>query len=62
MKMFLIVAIWVVLAMGVCYLLFAPERGLLHAGPLATAGLGMIGGSIYLRARQNPATDSAPTD
>ena len=52
MKTLLILTLWVILASGVCYLLFAPERGLLHAGPLATAGLGMIGGAICLRARQ----------
>ncbi len=51
MKAFLIVTTWAVLAVSVCFLLFAPERGLMHVGPMATAGLGMLGGGLYLRSR-----------
>ncbi len=56
MRSILIIASWSLLAAGVLYLMFAPGHGLMYAGPLATGGLGLLGGAICLAARKTEAS------
>jgi hypothetical protein len=51
MRQAAVVTMWLVGVAVVGWMVFSPEHGLLYGGPMATSGLGLLGGAICVAAR-----------